>query len=848
MEVLHDRGPATPAGVDRWTSGSGYLVGRRMVLTVAHNVDYRCDFGDDEQLLARTIEGRVLAARVELVCDEPSQVDLALLEISDPQFGEYLTPATFARIDRDNPAPVTGCWAVGFPRFGEAGPVLPEGSGKETWQVSGDILPGTKRRAGLLSLQVTSAPQPLSASLAGSPWEGMSGAVVFAPDADAGELAVGVIAMHHRPEGESALTVVPITALAGLPAAEDWWHLLGVTDPGTLPVHPPRSVSGQLRTLAGLVELPLIDGRLPQVAGLDPYSLGTTPSAYGNAETHGQRDAYVPRAIDESLAAALRSGRLVVLVGPSKSGKTRTAFEVLRGHRAWRSALLAAPVPRSLDQLAGHPALGGADPLVIWLDDLQRFLPPHGELSQAVISRLVGRPGPTVLVATLRSEQRELLRGREGELTREVRLVLDNATSIELASTRDDPAEQARAAAAYPQAASGTEGLAEMLAGAPELLRRYHDAATADPPLHTLVQTCVDWARCGLARPTPELDLLALARDALWEERPYLDLSDGEMDEALRRARTPITGGQVALLGTSPLAGQSRGYEAFDYLVAADDGQDGGSSRPVTQTTWQRFLDRATDEDASGIAFSAWQRDNLPVAVEAGRRAAEAGDTDAQNLLGLVLATGLDPPEMAEARTWLTRAAEAGNTEAQNTLGILLGVILDPPEMAEARTWLTRAAEAGNTGAQRNLGAMLATELDPPELAEARTWWTRAAEAGNTDAQRSLGWLLERLDPPELAEARTWYTKAAEAGNTDAQNSLGMLLATGLDPPELAEARTWLTRAAEAGNTDAQYSLGWMLANLLDPPEVAEARTWWTKAAEAGHAGAREALERLGNG
>ena len=59
----------------------------------------------------------------------------------------------------------------------------------------GDILPGAKLRAGLLSLQVTSTPQPLPASLAGSAWEGMSGAVVFAADPDGGS---------RRPSGSSA--------------------------------------------------------------------------------------------------------------------------------------------------------------------------------------------------------------------------------------------------------------------------------------------------------------------------------------------------------------------------------------------------------------------------------------------------------------------------------------------------------------------------------------------------------------------------------------------------------------------------------------------------------------------
>ncbi len=246
MEVLHDRGPAIDA--DRWTGGSGYLIGGRLVLTAAHNVDYRHDHGDDEQLLVRTIAGTEFVAQALLVCDEPSGVDLALLEISDRRFDEQEPSVSFAKVNRDSPAPVSGCWAVGFPWFAEADPVLPEGSQKDTWHVRGDILPGAKLRAELLALQVSSAPEPLPASLAGSAWEGMSGAVVFATDPDGGELAVGVITVHHRPEGVSALTVVPITAVAGLPAAVQWSQELGVADTDTLPVLPPVSETDKRRS------------------------------------------------------------------------------------------------------------------------------------------------------------------------------------------------------------------------------------------------------------------------------------------------------------------------------------------------------------------------------------------------------------------------------------------------------------------------------------------------------------------------------------------------------------------------------------------------------------------------
>ena len=389
------------------------------------------------------------------------------------------------------------------------------------------------------------------------------------------------------------------------------------------------------------------------------------------------------------------------------------------------------------------------------------------------------------------------------------------AERVVAGSTREDPAEQARAAVAYPQEGSRPDGLAEMLAGAPELLRRYRAAATADPLLHTLVQTCVDWARCGLTRPINKPDLIALARDTLNENRPALSARDDEIDEALREAGESAAGeGQAALLRTHLLADQAHGYEASGYLVAADDGQTGETPRPVTEATWQRFLQRATDEEALAIGIAAYLRGNISVAVTASRRAAEAGNTDAQYHLGLLLADELDPPDLNGARTWWTRAAEAGNTDAQYHLGLLLADELDPPDLNGARTWWTRAAEAGNTRAQYNLGVLLATGLDPPELAGARTWWTRAAEAGNTDAQFGLGVLLaDELDPPDLAGARTWWTRAAEAGNTRAQYNLGRLLVDRLDPPDLAEARTWWTKAADAGNTDAQYNLGVLLAD-----------------------------------
>ena len=345
MEVLHDRGPATPADVDRWIGGSGYLIGGRLVLTAAHNVDYRQDPSDDGQLLVRTIAGSEFAARVALVCDEPSQVDLALLEISDPRFDDHLLPVTFARVNRDSPTPVPGCWAVGFPRFGEAGPVLPGGSRRETWHVRGDILPGAKLRAGLLSLQVTSTPQPLPASLAGSAWEGMSGAVVSADPHD-GEQAIGVITTHHRPEGESALTLVPITAIAGLPTAPQWWHQLWVADPDALAVLPPPSVADQQRSR--------LTGERALKEHWDPRGRGVERGARPGWFFTGRRQALSQLVAWLTAAPAPADNMRVVTGGPGSGKSAVLARLVTMSNPRYRVGM---PGPLAADDpVAGLPA------------------------------------------------------------------------------------------------------------------------------------------------------------------------------------------------------------------------------------------------------------------------------------------------------------------------------------------------------------------------------------------------------------------------------------------------------------------------------------------------------------
>ena len=409
VEVLHDRGPARPAGVDRWTGGSGYLIGGRLVLTAAHTLDYRQVLGEDERLLVRMIKGSELAAGGVLVCDEASGVDLALLEISDPRFGEHLPPVTFARVNRDSAAPVPSCWAVGFPRFGEAGPVLPEGSRRETWHVGGEIWPGGKLRAGLLALQVISIPRPLPASLAGSEWEGMSGAVVFTTDLHDGEQAIGVITTHHRPEGESALTVVPVTSIAGLPTAVQWWHRLGVADLGALPVQPSLSVATQQRSrLSGELAVATqqrsrLSGELALKEHWDPRSRGVERSARPGWFFTGRRQA-LSQLVTWLTAAPDPACNVQVVTGGPGSGKSAVLARLVTmsdpEYRVGMPAQLAAddPVaelpPDAID-VAVHARAASTDEVVNALASAAGA--PQADLD-GLIDRLLQRPGAFTIV------------------------------------------------------------------------------------------------------------------------------------------------------------------------------------------------------------------------------------------------------------------------------------------------------------------------------------------------------------------------------------------------------------------------------------------------------------------
>lgn len=212
--------------------GSGLLVEEYWVLTAdhvaegsGHRVD--CDRGTAEV--------------AEVVRSGTPEVDLALLRLGEPFAG--LGRLGCARVDRSRVKRVSGCAAVGFPRWRKDGDRR-KSAQVEGWLPTAEGLEPTadaRLRAGWLTLvgdRIPGAPEiPMGtlSEMALNPWGGMSGAVVVADD-----LVVGVVRSHNFAAGGQSLTVTPVTAIDQLPGElrQRFWEALGVVDPGSLPVLP----------------------------------------------------------------------------------------------------------------------------------------------------------------------------------------------------------------------------------------------------------------------------------------------------------------------------------------------------------------------------------------------------------------------------------------------------------------------------------------------------------------------------------------------------------------------------------------------------------------------------------
>ena len=233
-------------------------------------------------------------------------------------------------------------------------------------------------------------------------------------------------------------------------------------------------------------------------------------------------------------------------------------------------------------------------------------------------------------------------------------------------------------------------------------------------------------------------------------------------------------------------------------------------------------------------------------------QSAEAGNADAQALLGLYYFNGIGVErDYNQAVVWLTKAAQQGNVHAQVLLGNCYlngwGITQD---YKQAITWLTKAANQGNAEAQYSLGLWyFEGTLVERDYNQAVVWLTKAAQQNITVAQTILGgWYFEgKYIERDYNQAVVWLTKAAQQGITVAQALLGSCYFYGYGvEQDHKQAITWCTKAAQQGDATTQNFLGdYYFFGIDVAQDYKQAITWYTKAANQGNVKAQKMLNIL---
>jgi TPR repeat protein len=157
---------------------------------------------------------------------------------------------------------------------------------------------------------------------------------------------------------------------------------------------------------------------------------------------------------------------------------------------------------------------------------------------------------------------------------------------------------------------------------------------------------------------------------------------------------------------------------------------------------------------------------------------------DAQYRLGYMYEKGLGADkDMAKAVQLYRGAGDHGYAEAQNLLGILYatGTASLAQDDMQALAWYQKAADQGFAKAEKNLGDMYffgrGVERD---YKQAMAWYGKAADQEFADAQFRLGFMYEKgLGVTQSNQnAIDQYKKAVRNGSVEAQRALDRLNAT----------------------------------------------------------------------
>lgn len=184
-------------------------------------------------------------------------------------------------------------------------------------------------------------------------------------------------------------------------------------------------------------------------------------------------------------------------------------------------------------------------------------------------------------------------------------------------------------------------------------------------------------------------------------------------------------------------------------------------------------------------------------------------------------------PELTAADIALIKkAAETGNVEAQNQLGMVYangnGGYLD---YKEAFIWIKKAADSGHTQSLRTLSWLYANGFGIEQSDEkAQDTSIKLADKGDAKDQYFLASLYQTGlygMQPDSEKMIAWYYKSALQHYARAQYALAKVILKGVDiEPNDEMAFQWLSLAVMNGHSKADDELKNLIQRL--PPEIIE--------------------------
>ncbi|MBM0277437.1 tetratricopeptide repeat protein [Micromonospora tarensis] len=579
---------------------------------------------------------------------------------------------------------------------------------------------------------------------------------------------------------------------------------------------------------------------LLSMKSFDPKLAGVHPSIeISGQETQRTMPVRIPREVDvriQELLDASENQKFLLLIGGSSAGKTRAAYEGVRASLPTYEVLL----PSNTQDILWLLGQKLKRPVVVWLDELQRYLGEGNglRLNKGHLLALWSLNRPVVVVGTMWPDRYQSFvnpghvdsvsdkseRARQLLNLAQVLYVEDRFSPTELSAAKELAKKDPRIKVALNDR---TYGVTQVLAGAPDLVARW---TYASPRAKAVITAAIDICRMGISGPLTDSLLRTAAQIYMSDEEKARAPADW-YESVIAYAVAPLKGATSALIPVSSSAGSVEGYHLADYLT--QHGEGARRSVAIPDALWDIAANNIHDaNDLASLGDAAQLRGLYKFAEAALRRSFARGNATAANLLGMML---LDQERESEGLEVLRAGAATGDPGTLETFLDHIQYIHAPEAIGEIRKVADAGIELPHSDARVRLARMLE---DAENIESAEEQFQQSISEGRKGAHSSYAYFLDRLGRPD--EASEQFLLAARHGETFYYRTSAERLAK---QGKMSEAEALYREASARGDGRSQQ---WWTGLLISHGRYNDARELGCPAGdvelEIGHS-----FERAGN-